>query len=168
MWSVSPLRRHFCVVLLTLTCITSYLSIQEKYNYKNRGFLTNSSDVPVGTEFIHAADLNDNSFVVSSVWPERKSGRKNDIYILGLFELSTQFGARVEGLAETTAAQLAVNHVNHLQVLPYYNLKLLINDTKVGEQFKPTKIKLCRFCLINSSFTGFINNFRNYPTNFQK
>lgn len=53
------------------------------------------------------------------------------LYILGLFELSTKYGERVQGISEKLAAELAVQHVNHLNVLPGYQIKMLINDTKV-------------------------------------
>ncbi|KAF5289126.1 hypothetical protein FQA39_LY15228 [Lamprigera yunnana] len=49
---------------------------------------------------------------------------------LGLFELSTMWGAREEGFSELAAARLAINHVNNLKILPGYVLKLITNDTK--------------------------------------
>lgn len=53
------------------------------------------------------------------------------VYILGLFELTTKWGRRLEGESEMSAAKLAVDHVNALNVLPGYTLELLVNDTEV-------------------------------------
>lgn len=64
------------------------------------------------------------------------SDRNESIFFLGLFELSTKTARRKESEGEVSAAQLAVDHVNKLGVLPGYTLRLLINDTKVcGNEF---------------------------------
>uniref|UniRef100_A0A6P7FG10 Gamma-aminobutyric acid type B receptor subunit 2-like n=1 Tax=Diabrotica virgifera virgifera TaxID=50390 RepID=A0A6P7FG10_DIAVI len=51
------------------------------------------------------------------------------LYILGLFELSTKWGKRLEGSHEMLGAQLAVKHINSLNMLGNYKLELLVNDT---------------------------------------
>lgn len=63
--------------------------------------------------------------------PSQDGDANRTVYFLGLFELSTKWGERRESFSEVSAAKLAVKHVNQLQVLPGYNLSLLINDTKV-------------------------------------
>lgn len=60
-----------------------------------------------------------------------QSGNDKVIYFLGLFELSTLNGPRLEAGSEVSAAKLAVKHVNSKDVLPGYLIKLIINDTKV-------------------------------------
>ena len=56
----------------------------------------------------------------------------NKIVLLGLFELTTKFGKRPEGLSELGAAQMAVQHINQKRLLPGYSLELLTNDTQVS------------------------------------
>jgi hypothetical protein len=53
------------------------------------------------------------------------------ITVLGLFEMTTRTGERVEGRSELAAARLAVSHINEKRLLPGYQLELLTNDTKV-------------------------------------
>lgn len=58
-----------------------------------------------------------------------KSKRK-PLYIGGLFDLSGERGNAL-GSSELTAAKLAVHYVNKENILPGYELFLLVNDTKV-------------------------------------
>jgi hypothetical protein len=53
------------------------------------------------------------------------------ITVLGLFEMTTRAGERVEGHSELAAARLAVGHINEKRLLPGYQLELITNDTKV-------------------------------------
>lgn len=61
-----------------------------------------------------------------------RNARAGKVSLLGLFELTTQNGARPEGVSEVYAAELAVKHINDRNILPGYTLELLTNDTKVG------------------------------------
>lgn len=65
-----------------------------------------------------------------------KPKKEGTIYILGLFELSTKWGERPEGLSELAAAELAIKHVNQLKALPNYELNLIVNNTEVCDCFK--------------------------------
>jgi hypothetical protein len=53
------------------------------------------------------------------------------ITVLGLFEMTTRTGERMEGRSELAAARLAVSHINEKRLLPGYQLELITNDTKV-------------------------------------
>lgn len=53
------------------------------------------------------------------------------ITVLGLFEMTTRTGERLEGRSEMAAARLAVSHINERRLLPGYQLELITNDTKV-------------------------------------
>lgn len=65
-------------------------------------------------------------------WHVEHRNGKRIISLLGLFELSTRNGLRVEGLSELAAAELAVKHINKRDgLLPGYTLQLITNDTKV-------------------------------------
>ncbi|XP_031636154.1 protein kinase 4-like, partial [Contarinia nasturtii] len=64
-------------------------------------------------------------------WHVQHRNGKRIISLLGLFELSTRNGLRVEGLSELAAAELAVRHINKREhLLPGYTLQLITNDTK--------------------------------------
>ncbi|XP_044748557.1 gamma-aminobutyric acid type B receptor subunit 2 isoform X2 [Coccinella septempunctata] len=58
------------------------------------------------------------------------SNKRKLVNILGLFELSTKWGVRKEGESEILAAQVAIQHINEMNVLPGYRLKLIVNDTR--------------------------------------
>jgi hypothetical protein len=58
------------------------------------------------------------------------------ISILGLFEMSNRYGKRDEGKSELAAAQLAVKHINKINLLKEYTLELITNDTKVKCKLK--------------------------------
>lgn len=64
-------------------------------------------------------------------WHVQHRNGKRIISLLGLFELSTRNGLRVEGFSELAAAEIAVNHINKRDILPGYTLQLITNDTKV-------------------------------------
>ncbi|ERL93353.1 hypothetical protein D910_10645 [Dendroctonus ponderosae] len=77
------------------------------------------------------------------------------VHILGLFELTTKLGRR-SGASELMAANLAVQHVNALNILPGYKLILLINDTQcdpgvaVDRLFHAIYSKMTVFMLLGS------------------
>jgi hypothetical protein len=54
------------------------------------------------------------------------------ITVLGLFDMTTRTGERLEGRSELAAARLAVRHINERQLLAGYQLELITNDTKVS------------------------------------
>lgn len=60
------------------------------------------------------------------------STKRKFVNILGLFELSTKWGERKEGESEILAAEVAIQHINEMNVLPGYTLRLLVNDTRVS------------------------------------
>lgn len=79
-------------------------------------------------------DNQDTSFDIDehNKWHVQYRNGKRIISLLGLFELSTRNGLRVEGLSELAAAELAVHHINKRErLLPGYTLQLITNDTKV-------------------------------------
>ncbi|KAJ9598422.1 hypothetical protein L9F63_010897, partial [Diploptera punctata] len=69
------------------------------------------------------------SRISSSSTIERENGLKT-VTILGLFEMTNINKERVEGRSELAAAQLAVKHINQQNILPGYQLQLIVNDTK--------------------------------------
>lgn len=53
------------------------------------------------------------------------------VSLLGLFELTSRSGLRMEGKSELAAAELAVRHINERGLLEGYTLELMTNDTQV-------------------------------------
>lgn len=53
------------------------------------------------------------------------------VSLLGLFELTSRKGLRMEGRSELAAAELAVRHINEREFLEGYTLELMTNDTQV-------------------------------------
>lgn len=79
--------------------------------------------------FEMATKLKYNKLAKNTMLPDES--RKGKISLLGLFELSTRSGLRMEGLSELAAAQMAVRHINNKHILNGYTIELLTNDTKV-------------------------------------
>ncbi|XP_031349958.1 gamma-aminobutyric acid type B receptor subunit 2-like isoform X2 [Photinus pyralis] len=129
MANFNPLQGHVCALIILIGCITTYLSYKRKSAAYGEYF-------PNGTN-ISVTNLKDakmfknyrNYFKIPNLM-QNGSSSNDDIYILGLFELSTKWGVREEGLSELAAANLAIEHVNEFQILPGYSLKLMANDTK--------------------------------------
>lgn len=122
MWSSRSFQRHLCVMFLTSAIITSLFIMKNSKQSDNLKSLKNSK-----TSF--------NSSVTKPFFANqegRKSNKSQTIHILGLFELTTKWGQRIEGLSEIAAAELAIRHVNALNILPDYTLKLIVNDTMVS------------------------------------
>ena len=68
-----------------------------------------------------------------TVYPAKGSpGQLETITVLGLFDMTTRTGERLEGRSELAAARLAVRHINKKQLLAGYQLELITNDTKVS------------------------------------
>ena len=63
--------------------------------------------------------------------PSARPTEKINITILGLFEMTHRAVPRLEGSSELQAAKLAVEHVNELDILKRFRLRLIYNDTKV-------------------------------------
>nr|CAI5822291.1 unnamed protein product [Callosobruchus analis] len=139
-----PFQRHVCFLFLSIAVLTTYLSLKHKSGKYSRFFTaSNYSDIASNEssayeDFFNVTfDVSGESefvyFVNFSEVDEVESKENADVktvYILGLFELSTKWGRRIEGESEMLAAKLAVNHVNRFNVIPGYRLQLLINDTK--------------------------------------
>lgn len=146
MWYSNTYQKHLCVVILLLGSMATLITISNKYNlntFPEQNF-TNSSVVEIQNEdeilnqntnyyFNSVRKSYRNKFNIPQM-QQNASGKSEfiEIYILGLFELSTKWGKRADGYSEMVAAHLAVKHVNDFQILPGYKLKLITNDTKVN------------------------------------
>lgn len=123
-----PFFRHLCAIFLSAVCFVSIVKLNNKSRIQtlmdNSNF--NSSDYFDVEEEYRPARLQ-----LNNLQSLEASDRNESVFFLGLFELSTKLGERSESKSEVAAAQLAVDHVNKLGVLPGYFLRLLINDTKV-------------------------------------
>lgn len=121
-----PFLRHFCAVFFSALCFISIIKLSNrtksfpKININLTDYLedTEENQPPIKLNLNNLQSL-------------KSYGKNETVYILGLFELSGKMGKRKESESETAAAQLAVQHVNRMGVLPGYFLRLLINDTKV-------------------------------------
>ncbi|XP_078036849.1 uncharacterized protein LOC144469971 [Augochlora pura] len=60
-----------------------------------------------------------------------ESTEKINVTILGLFEMTRGLEPRPEGPSELQAARMAVEHVNEMNMLSRFRLRLVHNDTKV-------------------------------------
>lgn len=58
--------------------------------------------------------------------------QKVNVTILGLFELTQKNEPRPEGPSELQAAQLAIDKINQMELLPKFHLRLHHNDTQVN------------------------------------
>jgi hypothetical protein len=127
MWPTHSLQRHLCVLFLTSAIITSLFVIRSSKEVNKTNKSANVTDLQRNRTGERPLFLN-----------HRFSGNNSSgiIYILGLFELTTKWGKRPEGLSEIAAAELAIKHVNHYNILPDYRLKLIVNDTRV---------RICRY-----------------------
>lgn len=118
--------RHFCAVFLSTLCFISVIKFSNRVKSSeeiNINFTNYYDEVEKGKRQVQLG--------LNSLRSLKSSGKNETIYFLGLFELSTKTGERKESESEVAAAQLAVEHVNRMGVLPGYYLRLLINDTKV-------------------------------------
>ncbi|EFA01604.1 gamma-aminobutyric acid type B receptor subunit 2 [Tribolium castaneum] len=115
MWPPHSFQRHLCVIFLTSAIIASLFVI------KNSKTQIKSPQHAL-TTFHPKTPLH--------LRPEIRNKTGEIIHILGLFELTTKWGRRPEGLSEIAAAELAIKHVNRFNILPEYTLKLIINDTQ--------------------------------------
>lgn len=130
------LKRHFFVFILTLVTLTSLISLKNKNEQKKRMYnhdLSNVTKLNIDNSHFLLNHINNNNFDNLS-WPNNGRNDKINLYILGLFELSTKNGKRCDGYIEVEAAKMAINHVNKMNILPYYHLNLLINDTQVNKR----------------------------------
>nr|XP_033338057.1 gamma-aminobutyric acid type B receptor subunit 2 isoform X1 [Megalopta genalis]XP_033338058.1 gamma-aminobutyric acid type B receptor subunit 2 isoform X2 [Megalopta genalis]XP_033338059.1 gamma-aminobutyric acid type B receptor subunit 2 isoform X1 [Megalopta genalis] len=62
--------------------------------------------------------------------PATESTEKINVTILGLFEMTRGLEPRPEGPSELQAARMAVEHVNEMNMLSRFRLRLVHNDTK--------------------------------------
>lgn len=149
MWLVHPFQKHFCVLYLSIALIASYLTIKKhSINHNQIDSIQHSitdnesiifENLLFANESVYEYDGN-NEYEIKhdilfnkSQQIEFSGNYSHTLYILGLFELSTRWGVRFEGVSEMMAAQLAVNHINNNNILPGYKLELLKNDTKVSD-----------------------------------
>lgn len=68
------------------------------------------------------------------------------VSLLGLFELTSRAGLRMEGKSELAAAELAVRHINERGLLEGYTLELMTNDTQVMNVTVIKQLLLIIFC----------------------
>lgn len=123
-----PIKRHIFVFILSVACLATYLQFQKKLNdQKTTNFHQFSRNISIKKNI----DLFYNkTLILKNLLPMNKN--KLDLHILGLFELNSKFGTNPKGSAEVEAANLAIKHVNSMNVLSCCNLNLLINDTEVA------------------------------------
>ncbi|KAK5644175.1 hypothetical protein RI129_008020 [Pyrocoelia pectoralis] len=130
MWNFNPLQRHVCAFIIFIGCITTYVTYKNKSASVFDEHFSNGTNISVSNfKEVKMFKNYRNSFNIPNLRNGNDDGN-NEIYILGLFELSTKWGKREEGISELTAAELAINHVNKFKILPGYQLKLITNDTK--------------------------------------
>lgn len=71
--------------------------------------------------------------MLSFVYSGTNDTVKNVIFILGLFALTNGPSERAVGQSEITAASLAIEHINQMQILGCeYELRMLVNNTQVN------------------------------------
>ncbi|KAK4887533.1 hypothetical protein RN001_003804 [Aquatica leii] len=134
MWFSHPFQRHVCAFIVLVGCVTTYISYKNKN--QNSAFVATNETIANDTTDVSTFSFKEtktsknhkNYFNIPNFRDEKINDR--DVYILGLFELSTKWGSREEGISELAAARLAINHVNAFKILPGYALKLITNDTK--------------------------------------
>lgn len=128
-----PFIRHLCAIFLSAFCFVTIVKLNRKSAIETftDNLDYNSSDY--FEEEIKETKYQSLRLQLNDLQRFEAPGSNESIFFLGLFELSTKMGERTASKSEVAAAQLAVDHVNKLGVLPGYAVKLLINDTKVGE-----------------------------------
>ncbi|KAJ8984970.1 hypothetical protein NQ317_007840, partial [Molorchus minor] len=139
MWPTHPFQKYLCILFLSAALLTTFISVKDRYDvYDNSTMFVNISD----DDFLLMEEDPDNGYFnvenslishinFSDVNSVKDAKRDNHIiYILGLFELTTKWGRRLEGDSEMSAARLAVQHINVVDILPGYTFELLVNDTK--------------------------------------
>jgi len=108
------------------------------YDYRNSAESTPRTSTEVKpTDLVRTKKRNAGNFSSASsqrsVHPARgSSDHLERITVLGLFDMTTRTGERLEGRSELAAERLAVRHINERQLLAGYQLELITNDTKVG------------------------------------
>ncbi|XP_030767211.1 gamma-aminobutyric acid type B receptor subunit 2 [Sitophilus oryzae] len=147
-----PYQRSFCVLFISLAIIVYFTELkQEKKRNNDSTAFKQNEDFSATTNIIPSVVDNrenfaenssgfifntlsflDDSFDLGNLkidsWPNEETAGL--VYILGLFELTSDEGRTPRGETELMAAKMAVKHVNALNVLPGYKLQLLVNDTK--------------------------------------
>lgn len=133
MWSTHSIYKHLCALFVASAIITSFVAIKNDSKSSSGEFESSStplfldnftnSKLSKSTKPLMKSNYSDYSFT--------KPKKEGTIHILGLFELSTKWGERPEGLSELAAAELAIKHVNQLKALPHYELNLIVNNTEV-------------------------------------
>ncbi|XP_072377910.1 gamma-aminobutyric acid type B receptor subunit 2 [Diabrotica undecimpunctata] len=122
-----PVYKSFLVVFFSLA-LFSLNSIRKQIWHKgdscgnvSRVVLRKDGEI-LDTDWYFESGTNESNITTSDNDTQK-------LYILGLFELSTKWGKRLEGSHEMLGAQLAVKHINSLNMLGNYKLELLVNDT---------------------------------------
>lgn len=80
----------------------------------------------------NARRKNVKSHAVTANTTEMSVTKPIKVSLLGLFELTSRSGLRMEGRSELAAAELAVKHINEQGLLEGYMLELMTNDTQVS------------------------------------
>jgi hypothetical protein len=117
------------------------LSLLEDQTYRNHIHGNDSGRLPRTVTALKSLSLVGSERITSRVPPlsasrsvtlaNASSDHLQRITVLGLFEMTTRAGERLEGRSELAAARLAVRHINEKRLLPGYQLELITNDTKV-------------------------------------
>ncbi|XP_018573982.1 gamma-aminobutyric acid type B receptor subunit 1-like [Anoplophora glabripennis] len=133
---IHPFQKHFCVLFLSIALLATFITLKKRHMPSSDAFSANYTDDFLA--YVHSnTSLAQRYFTLENDISRMNLSRARNViderrvvYILGLFELTTKWGRRYEGESEMSAAKLAVDHVNALNVLPGYSLELLVNDTE--------------------------------------
>lgn len=134
---IHPFQKHYCVLFLSIALLATFITLKKRYRSSPNVLLVNyTNDFTDYTRWNTSLtqryfSSEEDVFKVNSSDAREVMDDHRVVYILGLFELTTKWGRRLEGESEMAAAKLAVDHVNALNVLPGYSLELLVNDTEV-------------------------------------
>lgn len=119
-----PLLRHLCVVFISALSLVTLLKLTARPKEFQASLNATFED------FQGDGRRKVQRLTLKQLGPF-KEGKNETVFFLGLFELTTKRGRRIESASEVFSAQLAVEHLNKLRILPGYSLRLLVNDTMV-------------------------------------
>lgn len=154
---IHPLQKSFCVLFLTLAFVVIFIHVKKRINSfpgVNYLLFNHGTNLSYPREIFDVVELLNSTLELqndTNITLEHDAG-DDVIYVLGeppfyifnsflgnllrasflgLFDSKIAANMQKDELNELAAAQLAVRHVNALNILPGYRLVLLINDTQV-------------------------------------